>query len=152
MPYRNTILGVGLLVVVLVVVLVLWHSHSAAQAGEAWNSLGVPVFQPQFADDTGRTIGEMQKAIQSHPGTPAAEWAEVFTDENELTVGTNKILTDKKTGIGVSDSGPRRLYQGAGIGNLDHPRGPGTGDVRQGTGDGVFDPEQGSARRGRCGL
>jgi len=98
-PYRNTILGVALLVTVLVIALALWHSHSVAEAGEAWDSLGIPVFQPQFADDSGRTIAEMQKVIQSHPGTPAAEWAEVFKGDNELTVGANKIMTDKKTGI-----------------------------------------------------
>ncbi len=61
-PYRNAILGVGLLVVVLVIGISFWHSHSAAQAGEAWNSLGIPVFQPVFRDPT--TIG----ACRTPPG------------------------------------------------------------------------------------
>ena len=96
-PYRNTILGVGLLAVVLIVALTLWRSHSVAVAGEAWNSLGIPVFQPQFADE--RAIGEMQKAAASHPGTAAAEWAVVFQGDAELVQGTNRILTEKKVGI-----------------------------------------------------
>lgn len=97
LPYRNAIVGVALLAIVLIVSLMLWQSRAAAQAGEAWNSLGIPVFQPQFLDD--RTIGEMQKAIATHSGTPAAEWAEVFAGDAELAIGTNKIITDKKIGI-----------------------------------------------------
>ena len=96
-PYKNTILGGGLLVIVLLIAVSLWHSHSVAQAGEAWNSLGVPVFQPDFADE--QTIGIMEHTAQTYPGTPAAQWAEVFAGDTALMVGTNKILTDKKVGI-----------------------------------------------------
>ncbi len=96
-PYRNAILGVGLLAIVLAISVAIWHSHSVAQAGEAWGSLGIPVFQPQFADD--KTINMMDQAINSHSGTPAAEWAAVFRADTELTIGANKIVTDKKIGI-----------------------------------------------------
>ena len=75
-PYKNMILGVALLLVVLFIGLSLWHNHSVSQAGEAWNSLGVPVFQPNFVAE--QTISVMQKDAQTYPGNPAAQWAEVF--------------------------------------------------------------------------
>ena len=93
-PYRNTNLGVGLLVVVLLMAWWFWHNHRMAQAGEAWNSLGVPVYEPQFRGD--QTIGRMSGTAQTHAGTSAAEWAEVFAGDAALMNGTNKILTDKK--------------------------------------------------------
>ena len=96
-PYKNAIIGAGLLAVVLVIAMSVWHSHSVAQAGEAWNSLGVPVFFPIFANE--QTVDMMQHAAQTNAGTPAAEWAEVFAGDSALMVGTNKILTDKKAGI-----------------------------------------------------
>ena len=96
-PYKNTILGVGLLVVVLLIAWSFWHNHRTAQAAEAWNSLGVPVYEPQFAD--ANTMGRMECAAQTHAGTSAAEWAEVFAGDAALMNGTNKILTDKKAGI-----------------------------------------------------
>ena len=63
LPYRNTILGVGLLVVVLLVGMSFWHSQDVAQAGEAWNSLGYPVGIPVFTPDFAReqTIDVMQQ-------------------------------------------------------------------------------------------
>ncbi len=96
-PYRNAILGAGLLLIVLVIALMVWHSHSVAQAGEAWNSLGIPVFLPVYADE--RTIGHMQQIAQTDSGLAAGEWAAVFAGDSALMVGTNKILTDKKVGI-----------------------------------------------------
>ena len=84
----------------------LWHSHSVAQAGEAWNSLGIPVFQPVFADE--QTIGSWKSTVQTYPGTPAAEWAEVFAGDTALMIGTNKILTDKKVGIEYLTEARRR--------------------------------------------
>ncbi len=100
-PYRNSILGVALLLVVLLIGVSLWHSHTVAQTGEAWNSLGapvgIPVFQPVFADE--RTISVMQSAVRTYPGTPAAQWAQVFAGDTALMVGANKILTEKKAGV-----------------------------------------------------
>ena len=96
-PYRNMVLGTSLLVFVLAIALWFWRSHSFAQAAEAWNSLGIPVFQPQFAAE--QTIGVMQHTAQTNPGMAAAEWAEVFAGDSALMVGTNKVLTDKKIGI-----------------------------------------------------
>ncbi|MGO9111107.1 MAG: hypothetical protein ACLP9L_17935 [Thermoguttaceae bacterium] len=96
-PYKNTILGVGLLLIVVLIGMSLWHSHSVAEAGEAWSSLGIPVFQPVFADE--RTINFLQHSTQTYPGTSAAQWAQVFTGDTFLMVGTNKILTEKKVGI-----------------------------------------------------
>ena len=55
------------------------------------------MFLPDFANE--QTIGVMQHAAQTDPGTPAAEWAEVFAGDSALMIGTNKILTDKKVGI-----------------------------------------------------
>ena len=101
LPYKNAILGVGLLVIVLVIALSLWHSHSVAQASEAWNSLGIPVFQP--VSPTSRRLA-YAAAVQTYPGTPAAEWAEVFAGDTALMIGTNKILTDKKVGHRIPDS------------------------------------------------
>ncbi len=95
-PYKNAILGASLLLVVLVIAAVLWHSHSVAEAGEAWNSLGVPV-QPHF--DAEQWIDVMAKTAQTYPGTEAAQWAEVFAADTALMCGTNRILTEKKNGI-----------------------------------------------------
>jgi hypothetical protein len=101
LPYKNTILGVALLLIVLLIGMSLWHSHNVAQAGEAWNSLGYPVGIPVFTPDFAReqTIDVMQRAIQTYPGTPAAQWAQVFAADTALMVGSNKILTEKKVGI-----------------------------------------------------
>jgi hypothetical protein len=92
-PYKNTILGVTLLVIVLAISISLWHSHNLSQSGEAWGSLGVPVFQPIFADD--RTIPEMERTVQNYPRQPAAEWAAVFAGDTCLMMGTNRIMTNK---------------------------------------------------------
>jgi len=92
-PYKNAILGVGLLVVVLAIGLWLWRSHNLVQASEAWSSLGVPVFQPIFANE--QTIVEMERTIQNYPHEPAAEWAAVFVGDTFLMVGTNRIMTSK---------------------------------------------------------
>ena len=81
--------------VVLLIAMSFWHSHSVAQAGEAWNSLGVPVFRPHFW--TEQTIDYMQQDAQTNPGTSAAQWAEVFAADSALMIGTNKILTDKRS-------------------------------------------------------
>ena len=96
-PYRNIILGVSLLVLVLVIAVSVWHNHSVAQAGEAWNSLGIPVFQPRFPDE--QTIGMMQHAAQANAGTPAAQWADVFAGDTALMIGANRVLTEKKVGV-----------------------------------------------------
>jgi hypothetical protein len=95
-PYKNAILGVGLLAIVLVIALWAWQSHRVAQSGEAWNSFGIPVFQPQFMNE--QTIGAMEHTVQTYPDTPAAEWAKVFAGDCALMIGTNKLLTDKKVG------------------------------------------------------
>lgn len=96
-PYKNAILGASVLVIVLLIARSFWNSYSTAQAGEAWNSLGVPVFRPDFANE--QTIGLMQRTTQTYPRTPAAEWADVFAGDTALMIGTNKILTEKKLGI-----------------------------------------------------
>ena len=96
-PYKNMILGVVILLAVLILGVSLWHSHSASQNAEAWNSLGVAVFQPNLADE--REIGNMQKTVQNYSGTTAAQWADVFIADTNLMIGTNKILTDKKVGL-----------------------------------------------------
>jgi len=87
------ILGVNLLVIVLAIAGSLWHSHSVAEAGEAWGSLGVPVFQPVLALD--QTVGLMDRTVQTYSREPAAQWAEVFAGDTFLMVGTNKMLTNK---------------------------------------------------------
>jgi hypothetical protein len=97
-PYKNMILGVVILVAVLILGVSLWHSHSVSQNAEAWNSLGVPVFQPNLADE--HTISELQqKTVQNYSGTIAAQWADVFIADTNLMIGTNKILTEKKVGL-----------------------------------------------------
>lgn len=96
-PYKNTILGVGLLAIVLLIGMMLWQSHSIAQAGGAWGSMGLPLFQPIFVDE--RTIGSMQKTIADYPSTSAADWAKVFQGDTALMVGANQLFTDKKRGV-----------------------------------------------------
>jgi hypothetical protein len=96
-PYKNMVLVGGLLVVVLLVGAWLWRSHSIAQNGEAWNSMGVPLFQPNFAD--AQTIDVMQQTVKVYPRTNASEWATMFAGDTSLMIGTNRILTDKKAGI-----------------------------------------------------
>ena len=147
-PYQNTILGVGLLVVVLVIGMSFWHSHSVAQAGEAWNSLGIPVFQPVFADPT--TIERMQNAAQTNPGTPAAEWAEVFAGDTALMIGTNRILTDKKVGIEYLTQAARYLYQG--VENIDHPGAQEQAMFGKARAMESLIQNKSSTRRGHCGL
>ena len=97
-PYRNVILVVAVLTVVLGVGFSFWHSHNVAQAAEAWNSLGVPVFQPNFVDGQ-TTMNLMDAAIKSHPDAPVAEWAKVFEGNTFLLLGSNQILADKKRGV-----------------------------------------------------
>ena len=97
LPYRSLLLGVGLLVVVLLVGVSFWRSHQLAQAADAWNAMGIPVFQPQFAAE--QTISGMEKAAQTYPDTPAGQWATVFAADTALTCGMNRILTEKKVGI-----------------------------------------------------
>ena len=109
-PYRNSIFGVSLLVIVLAIGLSFWHSHSVAQAGEAWGSLGLPVFQPAFQIE--QTIPMMQHTVQTYPGGPAAEWAQVFAGDTALMVGTNKILVDKTVGVEYLTQA-RKLYEQA---------------------------------------
>ena len=110
MPYRNTIFGVGLLLVVFFIGLSLWHSHSVSQAGEAWNSLGAPVFQPGSSLNE-QTISVMDQAAKTYHGEPAAEWAEVFAGDTALMAGTNKILTDKKIGIEFLNDAQKRYTE-----------------------------------------
>ena len=73
----------------------LWHNHNVSEAEEAWNKLGVPVFQPVFADD--RTIGLMDQAAKTYQGGPAAQWAEVFAADSALLSGTNRTFTSRTT-------------------------------------------------------
>ncbi|MGA2255319.1 MAG: hypothetical protein ABSG53_11705 [Thermoguttaceae bacterium] len=108
-PYKNALFGVGLLLVVLFIGLSLWHSHSVSQAGEAWNSLGVPVFQPVFVAE--QTISLMDQSAKTYQGDPAAEWAEVFAGDTALMVGTNRILTDKKIGIEYLNDAQKRYTE-----------------------------------------
>jgi len=96
-PYKNAILGVSVIVIVLLIARSFWNSYSTAQSGEAWNSFGIPMFRPDFANE--QTIGVMQRTAQTYPRTPAAEWADVFAGDTALMIGTNKILTEKKVGI-----------------------------------------------------
>jgi hypothetical protein len=113
-PYKNALLGTGLLLIVLLIGVSLWRSHSLAQAGEAWNSLGypigIPVFTPNFPDE--KTISVMERASQTYPGTAAAQWAQVFAGDTALMVGTNKVLTEKKVGIDYLNQA-RELYDKA---------------------------------------
>jgi hypothetical protein len=108
-PYKNAILGVSLLLFVLVIAGLLWHSHSVSQAGEAWNSLGIPLFQPQFANE--QTISQMEKAAQTYPDTAASEWAKVFAADAALMCGTNRILTEKTAGTKFLEDAQKRYTE-----------------------------------------
>ncbi len=97
LPYRTLLLIGGLLVVALLGGLSLWHSHTLAQAADAWNTMGTPVAMPQFAAE--QTISLMDTTAGTYRGTPAGQWATVFAADTALTCGMNRILTEKKIGI-----------------------------------------------------
>ena len=96
-PYRNSILGGGLLLVVLVIALTVWHGYSVAQTGEAWNALGTPVFQPVLRRYR-RSIS-CRTPLRPIPARPRPNGPAVFAGDTALTFGTNKILTDRKGGL-----------------------------------------------------
>ncbi len=78
LPYRLSILGVILLLVVGVVAWEIWHGHSESQAVEAWNAVEVPeaVYFPVY--EMQNYTAAMDKASQSYGGTPAGEWAQAL--------------------------------------------------------------------------
>ena len=96
-PYRNTILGVGLLVIVLLIGLCSGTATTLprrARPGIRWEFRCFSRILP-----TSRRLASCRRPSQTHSGTPAAEWAAVFAGDTALMIGTNKILTDKKAGI-----------------------------------------------------
>jgi hypothetical protein len=111
-PYRSTVLGIGLLAVVLLIGLWIWRSHAASQAADAWASLGVPVLQTDIANDQMIPFLQ-QRTIQPYPDSAAADWARVFQGDTSLMVGENRILADKKTGEGLVNQALEAFYNKA---------------------------------------
>ena len=103
LPYRISILGVTLLLIVGVVAWEIWHGHSESQAFEAWNAVEIPqaVFQypmaqmnpvyvyPAYAD-------QMEKDSEAYAGTPAGDWARVLTADTCLFLGQSELLVNKE--------------------------------------------------------
>jgi hypothetical protein len=115
-PYKNTVLGVGLLVIVLTIGVAWWRSHSAAQSAEAWASLGVPVIGMSFYNE--QWLQVLQRTMQTHPGTAAAEWADVFQADMHLMAGANRVLTDKKVGTTILSQAKDFYTKAAGAANI----------------------------------
>jgi len=95
-PYKNSILGVGLLVIASAIGIWIWHNHSVAQASEGWNKLGAPVFQPNFAD--GSKVQSLDTISSEYAGTPAGEWAQVCAADSYLFFGENQVMDQREVG------------------------------------------------------
>jgi len=108
-PYKNAIFGASLLLAVLFIGLAVWHNHSVSESEEAWNKLGVPVFDPVFSNEP--TISAMDQAAKTYQGEPAAEWAQVFAADTALMAGTNRVITNKKVGIEFLNDAEKRYSE-----------------------------------------
>ncbi len=112
LPYRISILGVVLLLIVGVVAWQIWHGHSESQAVEAWNAVEIPqaIFQYPMAQMNPVYVfpayaGLMAKQSEAYAGTPAGEWAQVLTADSCLFLGTNQVLSDKGAATNFLNNG-----------------------------------------------
>jgi hypothetical protein len=99
LPYRLSILGVALLLVVGIVAWQIWHGHSVNQANDAWNAVEIPQAIVQFPAAQMSPVyafpayaGEMAKQSEAYPGTPAGDWAGVLTADSCLFLGQVQIV------------------------------------------------------------
>ena len=86
-PYRNTILGVTLLVAGGILVAAVWYNHSAATAAEAWEAMRPPLFTPSEQD--------LRRVTTEYPSSPAAVWARVIMGDDLLLMGANRLFESK---------------------------------------------------------
>ena len=95
LPYRLSILGVTLLLIVGVIAWEIWHGHSESQALEAWNAVepAEAIYFPVYENQN--YTAAMDKASQSYVGTSAGEWAQVLTADSCLYFGVENSMGNK---------------------------------------------------------
>jgi hypothetical protein len=124
LPYRLSILGVTLLVIVGVVAWEIWRGHSESQAADAWNAVSVPeaVWFPVY--ESQNYPGAMDKANQNYAGTPAGDWAQVLTADSCLFLGEAQIMGNKEAATNFLNNAVERYEKtmAASMGPMAHER------------------------------
>ena len=138
LPYRTSILGGSLLLVVGLAAWQIWHSHSQSQAVEAWNAVetGKTCLRqlydyPQMAQ---QYAGMMQKANETYSGSPAGEWAQMLTADSCLFLGQSQLMGNNEAARNFLNEAGQRYEK---TWSFARPDGPRTRDVWQGTRIGV---------------
>jgi hypothetical protein len=131
LPYRTSILGVTLLLVVGLVAWEIWHGHSESQAFDGWNAVEIPqaIYQfpaaqmpPPYADQ--QYAAMMEQASEKYAGTPAGDWARVLTADSCLFLGQYQLMGEKEKATNLMNIAVDRYEKSlaASLGPMAHER------------------------------